>query len=143
MRAAVLRERYDVVFKAAAVSDYRPASRATGKVKKSEGPWVLEMERTPDILAELATSPLRPAWLVGFAAETEDLERYARGKLRAKALDGIVANDVGAGGAFGSDRNRVECYDASGRVQVIGPDTKEAVAAGIVAWAAEGLARKA
>lgn len=141
MHAAVLAERHDLVFMAAAVSDYRPSVRAPGKVKKSEGPWVLEMERTPDILADLSSSNARPRWLVGFAAETEDLERYARGKLVAKRLDGIVANDVGAGGAFGSDRNRVECYDAAGGRLVLGPDSKQAVAAGIVAWAAAGLMR--
>lgn len=142
MRDAVLASRFDIVFKAAAVSDYRPASRLTGKVKKSAGPWTLEMERTPDILSELAASPQRPTLLVGFAAETQEIERYAREKLKAKALDGIVANDVGAGGAFGSDSNRVECYDAGGDAVRFGPASKQEVATSIVSWATSLLARK-
>ena len=142
MRDAVLAGTADVVFKAAAVSDYRPAVRLAGKVKKTAGPWTLEMERTSDILTELALSPMRPSLLIGFAAETDDIERYAREKLHAKSLDGIVANDVGAGGAFGSDSNRVECYDAAGSAVVFGPAAKQEVAASIVAWAAALLARK-
>ena len=142
MRDAVLAEQYDVVFMAAAVSDYRPIERRTGKVKKGLGPWMLEMERTPDILAELSNSAVRPELLVGFAAETHDIERYAREKLRAKSLDGIVANDVGAGGAFGSDSNCVQCYDGAGGAVSFGPAAKREIAAAIVAWADGCLARK-
>ena len=142
MRDAVLAERYDLVFMAAAVSDYRPIERRTGKVKKGLGPWTLEMERTPDILAELSNSAVRPELLVGFAAETHDIERYAREKLRAKSLDGIVANDVGAGGAFGSDSNCVQCYDGAGGAVSFGPAPKREIAAAIVAWADGCLARK-
>lgn len=142
MRDAVFARRFDIVFKAAAVSDYRPVSRQRGKVKKSAGPWTLEMERTPDILSELSASLQRPSLLIGFAAETENIERYAREKLRAKSLDGIVANDVGSGGAFGSDSNRVQCYDASDGVVPFGPAAKQEVATSIVAWATSLLARK-
>ena len=142
MREAVLEEQYDVVFMAAAVSDYRPIERRVGKVKKGLGPWTLEMERTPDILAELSASVVRPELLIGFAAETHDIERYAREKLRAKSLDGIVANDVGAGGAFGSDRNCVQCYDGAGGAVSFGPAAKREIAAAIVAWADGCLARK-
>ena len=142
MREAVLAERYDVVFMAAAVSDYRPVQRRVGKVKKGLETWTLEMERTPDILAELSASVVRPELLIGFAAETHDIERYAREKLRAKSLDGIVANDVGAGGAFGSDSNSVQCYDGAGGAVSFGPAAKREIAAAIVAWAAGCLARK-
>jgi phosphopantothenoylcysteine decarboxylase/phosphopantothenate--cysteine ligase len=142
MREAVLAEQYDMVFMAAAVSDYRPLERRAGKVKKGLGSWTLEMERTPDILAELSTSVVRPELLIGFAAETHDIERYAREKLRAKALDGIVANDVGAGGAFGSDTNRVQCYDGAGGMASFGPAAKQEIAAAIVAWADGCWARK-
>ncbi len=142
MREAVLAERHDVVFMAAAVSDYRPVERRVGKVKKGLGTWTLEMERTPDILAELSASVLRPELLIGFAAETHDIERYAREKLRAKSLDGIVANDVGAGGAFGSDSNCVQCYDDAGGAVSFGPAAKQEIAAAIVAWADGCLARK-
>lgn len=142
MRAAVLAARHDVVFMAAAVSDYRPLERRVGKVKKGLGPWTLEMERTPDILAELSASSLRPELLIGFAAETHDIERYAREKLRAKALDGIVANDVGAVGAFGSDTNHVQCYDGAGGRVSFGPAAKQEIAAAIVVWADGCRARK-
>ena len=142
MREAVLAERHDVVFMAAAVSDFRPVERRVGKVKKGVGPWTLEMERTPDILAELSASALRPDLLIGFAAETHDIERYALEKLRAKSLDGIVANDVGAGGAFGSDSNCVQCYDGAGGAVSFGPAEKREIAAAIVAWAEGCLARK-
>jgi len=142
MREAVLAERYDLVFMAAAVSDYRPVERRVGKVKKGVGPWTLEMERTPDILAELSASVVRPELLIGFAAETHDIERYALEKLRAKSLDGIVANDVGAGGAFGSDSNCVQCYDGAGGAVSFGPAEKREIAAAIVAWAEGCLARK-
>ena len=142
MRAAVMAERHDVVFMAAAVSDYRPLERRAGKVKKGLGSWTLEMERTPDILAELSASTSRPELLIGFAAETHDIERYAREKLHAKSLDGIVANDVGAGGAFGSDSNSVQCYDGAGGMASFGPAAKQEIAAAIVAWADGCWARK-
>lgn len=142
MREAVLAERHDVVFMAAAVSDYRPVERRVGKAKKGVGPWTLEMERTPDILAELSASLVRPELLIGFAAETHDMERYALEKLRAKSLDGIIANDVGAGGAFGSDSNCVQCYDGAGGAVSFGPVEKRELAAAIVAWAEGCLARK-
>jgi len=142
MREAVLAERYDVVFMAAAVSDYRPVERRVGKVKKGVGSWMLEMERTPDILAELSASVVRPELLIGFAAETHDIERYAREKVRTKSLDGIVANDVGAGGAFGSDSNCVQCYDSAGGAVSFGPAAKQEIAEAIVSWADGCLVRK-
>ena len=104
----------EIVVMAAAVSDYRPASVAPGKVKKTDGPVVLELVRTPDILQSLGAQKGKRI-LVGFAAETEKVEEYAAGKLRAKNLDLIVANDVSRRDAgFGGDRNAALLIDAAG-----------------------------
>lgn len=95
-----------IVIKAAAVSDYRPRSAATQKIKRG-GPMTLELEPTTDILAEL--SRLRQGQIiVGFAAETQDVLENARKKLAAKSLDAIVVNDVSREGVgFDSERNAV------------------------------------
>ncbi len=91
-----------IVVGAAAVADYRPAHLAEGKLKKGEGPLVLELVRTPDILGGLGERK-GGRLLVGFAAETEELLPRARAKLAAKNLDLIVANEVRAG--FGGETN--------------------------------------
>jgi phosphopantothenoylcysteine decarboxylase/phosphopantothenate--cysteine ligase len=93
-----------VVVMAAAVADQRPEVRARHKVKKKPGDEMLKLVRTPDILAELGARPQHPL-LVGFAAETENVEQNARDKLASKNLDLIVANDVAD--AFGKEQNRV------------------------------------
>jgi phosphopantothenoylcysteine decarboxylase/phosphopantothenate--cysteine ligase len=119
MRAAVLSvyDAVDVVIKAAAVSDYRPKHALPYKVKKTEEIQLLELVRTPDILAELGQRKGRRI-LVGFAAETEDLLANAQHKVRAKNLDMIVANDVGkAGIGFRSDDNKVLILHDDGRVE--------------------------
>jgi phosphopantothenoylcysteine decarboxylase/phosphopantothenate--cysteine ligase len=109
----------EIVVMAAAVSDYRPASVAPGKLKKTDGPVVLELVRTTDILQSLGAQKGKRI-LVGFAAETEKVEEYAAGKLRAKNLDLIVANDVSRGDAgFGSDRNAAALIDAAGDVVLV------------------------
>src|SRR5205085_6870579 len=82
-----------VVVMAAAVADQRPAKRAGQKVKKKPGDETVTLVRTPDILASLGERAQRPL-LVGFAAETENVEENAREKLLRKNLDLIVANDV-------------------------------------------------
>ncbi len=108
-----------VVVMAAAVSDYRPAQVAERKVKKSDGPLAIEMERTPDILKALGASK-SGRFLVGFAAETEAVESYALDKLRRKNADLIVANDVSRSGlGFASESNAAWLLDAAGgRVEV-------------------------
>jgi phosphopantothenoylcysteine decarboxylase/phosphopantothenate--cysteine ligase len=83
-----------VVVAAAAVADYRPASPSASKRKKTDGPLSLELVRTPDVLMGLGASKREGVVLVGFAAETDDLEANAAAKLAAKNLDLIVANDV-------------------------------------------------
>ncbi len=93
-----------VVVMAAAVADQKPKSRAAQKVKKQPGEEAITLVRTPDILAGLGARPHKPL-LVGFAAETENVEQNAREKLARKNLDVIVANDVAD--AFGKDTNRV------------------------------------
>ena len=84
----------DIFIAAAAVADYRPARRASRKIKKSEGGSTLELVRTPDIVASVAALEVRP-FTVGFAAETESVREHARDKLERKGLDMIAANHVG------------------------------------------------
>ena len=95
----------DIFIATAAVADYTPAAPAPGKLKKAASPLSLELRPTPDILAEVAALD-EPPFTVGFAAETEDLERHARSKLERKRLDLIAGNRVGGSGlGFDSDRN--------------------------------------
>ncbi|WP_273125470.1 bifunctional phosphopantothenoylcysteine decarboxylase/phosphopantothenate--cysteine ligase CoaBC [Bacillus weihaiensis] len=106
-----LYEGSNVVIKTAAVADYRPAKTYNQKVKKQNEELVIEMERTTDILKELGVRKTNQI-LVGFAAETNSVEEYARKKLEAKNLDLIVANDVTTKGAgFGTDTNIVTMID--------------------------------
>ena len=93
----------------AAVADYRVADQQNEKIKKTDDQMTLKLVRNPDILASAAQSEQRP-FCVGFAAETQQLEQYARSKLNSKNLDMIVANLVGEGLTFGADTNKVEVY---------------------------------
>ncbi len=79
---------------AAAIADYRPAQRADQKIKKSSESITLTLERTPDVLSQVAASRKNGMLVIGFAAETENVIENAKEKLRAKQLDAIVANDV-------------------------------------------------
>ena len=120
-----------IVVAAAAVADFRPAHRARGKAKKADMSLKLELERTPDILAELAANK-GDRFLVGFAAETENVVDGAQSKLQRKKLDLIVANDVGqAGLGFASERNKVLVISPEGSVTALGPAPKTQIAAGI------------
>ncbi|HEV2837209.1 MAG TPA: bifunctional phosphopantothenoylcysteine decarboxylase/phosphopantothenate--cysteine ligase CoaBC [Pyrinomonadaceae bacterium] len=96
MDQAVKRETANasVFIGAAAIADYRPLQRAEQKIKKSEDSVTLTLERTPDVLANVAASRNNGMLVVGFAAETENVIDNARQKLRNKNLDAIVANDV-------------------------------------------------
>jgi phosphopantothenoylcysteine decarboxylase/phosphopantothenate--cysteine ligase len=96
MQAAVAQEisAASIFIAAAAVADYRPTQRAAEKIKKSESSLNLSLERTPDILSEVAASRTNGLLVVGFAAETEDVLQNALVKLNAKKLDAIIANDV-------------------------------------------------
>lgn len=128
-------ESVDMFIASAAVSDWRPETRAPQKVKKGENPEVLKLVRTPDVLAEasrkVAGARKRPL-VVGFAAETERVLEHAREKLERKNLDAIVANDVTAPGAgFGTDTNRVTVLTRSGVTKEL-DGTKREVAQGIL-----------
>ena len=100
----------DIFIGAAAVADYAPPTSQTQKIKKNAGSLVLELVKTKDILAAVAALDKRP-FTVGFAAETQHLEKHARGKLQRKALDLIAANEVGRPGrGFGADLNQLHLY---------------------------------
>lgn len=129
----------DIYIGAAAVADYMPRQTADRKLKKSDAPLMLELVRTPDILAEVAAHVPRPRLVIGFAAETEDLESNARGKLRDKRLDLIAANRVGVeGSGFESDDNALSVYWNGGEMQ-LGPASKTRLAQELLALIAQRL----
>jgi phosphopantothenoylcysteine decarboxylase/phosphopantothenate--cysteine ligase len=114
----------DIYIGAAAVADYTPRVPAANKIKKSNESLALDLVRTPDILAEVAAQTQSLKLVVGFAAETENVAGYARGKLVAKHLDLIVANRVGvADGGFESDQNAMTAFWADGE-RVFEPGAK-------------------
>ncbi|MEH7882827.1 bifunctional phosphopantothenoylcysteine decarboxylase/phosphopantothenate--cysteine ligase CoaBC [Bacillus sp. JJ1609] len=107
-------EQADVIIGTAAVADYRPKYVYEEKMKKKEGEEFLELERTKDILFELGKRKTTQV-VVGFAAETTNVEEHAKGKLVKKNADLIVANDVKqAGAGFGTDTNIVTIYNKNG-----------------------------
>ena len=109
MLAAVQAElrREDIFISTAAVADYRPAQAAAQKIKKTEENLALQMARTTDIIGTLAAGAQRPAFVVGFAAETDTVEQNARSKMLRKNLDMIAANEVGHDKAFDCDDNEL------------------------------------
>ena len=132
----------DVYIGAAAVADFTPRSCSAGKIKKQPGQdtLTLELVQTRDILAEVATHAQRPRLVVGFAAETDNVAGYARGKLQRKRLDLICANRVGvAGTGFESDDNALLVIDADGE-RALGPAAKGALAGQLLDLIAERLA---
>ena len=102
----------DMLIMSAAVADYRPAHPVDSKMKKQPGSLFLELERTEDILASVGKNKRADQLLVGFAAETEELEAHALDKLKRKNLDWIVANYVADG--FGNDTNQVILFNRNG-----------------------------
>jgi phosphopantothenoylcysteine decarboxylase/phosphopantothenate--cysteine ligase len=104
----------DVFIASAAVSDYRARAVAEHKIKKTSDELVLQLSRTPDILATVAKGTPRP-FVVGFAAETQNVEQNALKKLEGKNLDMIAANQVGEGLAFDCDDNALTVYWREGR----------------------------
>ncbi|WP_040204917.1 bifunctional phosphopantothenoylcysteine decarboxylase/phosphopantothenate--cysteine ligase CoaBC [Neobacillus jeddahensis] len=122
----------DVVIKTAAVADYRPKFSYDQKVKKQAGDTAIELERTKDILYELGQRKKNQV-LVGFAAETENLDEYARKKLVKKNADIIVANNVKTMGAgFGTDTNIVTLFKHTGEVTELPLMSKKDVARKII-----------
>ena len=119
----------DVVVMAAAVADFRPADPAPDKIKKNAGVPEVRLAPTADILASLGSNGRDGRVVVGFAAETGDLEANARAKLEAKRLDVIVANDVSQSGAgFEHDTNEVLVLTAAGGRRHVPLTTKREVA---------------
>jgi len=107
-----------IVAMAAAVSDYRPAAVAPGKIKKQDGAQKLDLVRTTDILESLGEAK-GTRFLIGFAAETDDLVENARKKRMAKRVDLMVANDVSRNGAgFASEKNAAVLIDAKGQTDL-------------------------
>jgi phosphopantothenoylcysteine decarboxylase/phosphopantothenate--cysteine ligase len=133
----------EVAVCAAAVADWRVAAPAARKLKKQAGgpPPTLTLAQNPDILKSLARpGPARPALVIGFAAETEDLERNARRKLAAKGCDWIIANDVSMEqGTFGGVYNTVKLVRADAEPEAWPRLSKAEVAARLVARIAEHL----
>jgi phosphopantothenoylcysteine decarboxylase / phosphopantothenate---cysteine ligase len=121
-------EQLDVVMMAAAVCDFRPKAPATQKIKKTKFSGTLELEPTIDILAELGKWK-KSQMLVGFAAETENVEANALDKLQRKHLDLIVANDARA---FESDTNAVTLIWRNGKPERLPEMSKTKVAAVII-----------
>jgi phosphopantothenoylcysteine decarboxylase/phosphopantothenate--cysteine ligase len=110
--------RCDIFIACAAVADYRPKSCADHKIKKHAESLSIELVRNPDIVSFVASHRQRP-FTVGFAAETQDIKRYAKGKLQAKGLDIIVANDVSDSAiGFNSDDNKVSVIWADGEKEL-------------------------
>ena len=106
----------DLAVCVAAVADWRPAQEGAVKIKKTgEGPPPIALVENPDILATLSKAgPERPRLVVGFAAETNDVEAYAQAKLAKKGCDWIVANDVSVAGTMGGDDNAVSIVTTGG-----------------------------
>jgi phosphopantothenoylcysteine decarboxylase/phosphopantothenate--cysteine ligase len=132
----------DIFISAAAVSDYRCREIACEKIKKTSDTLNLALARAPDVLATVARNDKRP-FLVGFAAETEHVERNALSKLANKNLDMIAANKVGDGLAFDKDDNALTVYWPGGK-QELAMTSKTALARQLVALIAQRYqARKA
>jgi phosphopantothenoylcysteine decarboxylase/phosphopantothenate--cysteine ligase len=120
MRQAVLRSASaaDILVMAAAVADFAPKRASSRKIKRDGGDLQIDLVANPDIIAEVGemADGARP-FLVGFAAESDDLEANARSKLRDKGLDLIVGNKVGGPfDAIGSDENKVIVFGAEGEL---------------------------
>ena len=124
--------RVDIAILCAAVADYRPIAVAEHKIKKTEGPLTLTLERTPDILGSMRSDFGFTGVLVGFAAETDEMLAHAQEKLRRKGCDMIVANDVSRPGiGFGSAENEVTLVYPD-RTEPLPRESKEWVAMRIV-----------
>jgi phosphopantothenoylcysteine decarboxylase / phosphopantothenate---cysteine ligase len=121
-------EEASIIIKSAAVSDYRPKKKSSHKIKKECGDISVEFERTEDILKAIGEKKQRQI-LVGFAAETQDLEQNAAKKLAEKNADLIVGNIVGkAGSGFGSESNQVTFFYRDGTSEPLGSMEKDDVA---------------
>jgi phosphopantothenoylcysteine decarboxylase/phosphopantothenate--cysteine ligase len=117
-----------IVIATAAVADWRPAERHDHKVKKSDNVASIALERTPDILAALGAAKGK-MFLVGFAAETRDVEEYGREKLGRKHLDAIAVNDVSGDAGFGTGENTLTLLWGENERRELGHASKRELAA--------------
>lgn len=134
----------DAYIGAAAVADFTPRAFAAGKLKKTPGQdtLVLELVKTRDILAEVAAHAPRPRLVVGFAAETDNVAGYARGKLERKGVDLVCANRVGIGATgFESDDNALLVLGHDGFERALGPAAKSELAGLLLDLVAERIGR--
>ena len=138
MHDAVMQEvaAADIFIATAAVADYRPAKPADCKIKKVSDTLEVAMERTVDILQAVAQRPRRP-YVVGFAAETNDVEKHARAKLERKNLDLIAANEVGDCKVFEQDDNALVLLWQDGGRKELGAGPKTLLARELVAFIAD------
>lgn len=129
----------DVLIMAAAVADYRPKVTAERKIKKSGETMTLELVKNIDILETMGRQK-SSQFMIGFAAETNDLEQYATDKLQRKNCDLLIANDVTREGAgFGTDTNIVHIYDRNGLVENLPMMSKDQLGLHILELAAQRL----
>lgn len=126
---------------AAAVADYRPDLVASDKIKKQKGEMVIKLVLNPDILKDLGHAKDRPEFLIGFAAESQDLEKNALKKLKEKKCDLIIANDISSGKIFGKDNTSVSFYDKSGKVSRHQEINKSSVASLMLEFLYDGEGR--
>jgi phosphopantothenoylcysteine decarboxylase/phosphopantothenate--cysteine ligase len=140
MYDAVLHElpHADIIIKAAAVADYRPKEVLLQKHKKHNNSWQLELIKNPDIAAAVGQRKRPDQLLIGFAAETEQVETYAQDKLERKQMDFIIANDVSQEGVgFSVDTNAVSIYGKQGLIKRYPVMAKTALAEQLIAWIGE------
>jgi len=122
----------DVLIMTAAIMDYRPKSKAPTKIKKDQLDMFIEMEPVVDVLATVAREKAHQL-VVGFAAETDNLDMYARRKLERKNADYIIANHIGGEeGAFERDDNTVFIYTGDGDPLPMGPLPKAQIARNLI-----------
>ncbi len=124
--ALSLAPKSDIFIACAAVADYRPVDVADQKIKKSADTMTITMTKNPDIVADVAALTEDRPYTVGFAAETQDVEKYAKGKMQRKNLDMICANDVSKGGqGFNADANALSVFWQGGSEMLPLTDKKQ------------------
>lgn len=135
-----------IIIMAAAPADFRPIKSAENKIKKQETSLVVEFTQNPDILLTIKKvvneRNLKNVVRVGFAAETENLDVFAKEKLERKGLSYIIGNYVSQNSGFGDRDSSVRIYSESGLQNEIGPESKESLATSITEFIFKNLTEK-